>query len=115
MTRLLVSGAASLVVALAACSPEPLSVKGAESRNFTVSRGQELEVILSTVGPGQYDSLPQVSSPALRYLDMSFVGPYTPAGPTQRFRFQAESAGLVTIVFGRSDARPAVVDTVEIQ
>ena len=116
MTRFFPRAAAVLIVlVLTACATEPLAVNGTASHSFRVSRGQELDVTLSTVGPGQYDSLPVISFPALRFIDMAFVGPYTPGGPNQRYRFHAESPGRVTIVFRRSDSRPAVVDTVEVQ
>ena len=116
MTRMFAGAASALIVlVLAACATEPFAVNGTASHNFRVSRGQDLDITLSTVGPGQYDSLPVISFPALRFIDMAFVGPYTPGGPNQRYRFHAESPGRVTILFRRSDSRSAVVDTVEVQ
>jgi len=115
-THFLLCLAAFLSVAqLAACGPEPLVVYGSDVHAFTMSTGQELDITLSTVGPGQYDSLPVISSLALRFVDMSFVGPNTPAGPNQRFRFNAVSSGRATIFFNHSNTTRSVLDTVDVR
>jgi len=80
-----------------------------------VALGQELDITLQTIGPGRYDSLPAISSPAIRFLDMSFVGPAVPAGPTQLFRFKAEARGQAVVSFYQSTVGyPIVIDTVEV-
>lgn len=67
---------------------------------------------LQTVGPGEYESPPSVSSPALRFLDESLVSPSVPAGPTQLFRFRAEARGTAVVTFYDTGDDPTVEDTV---
>ncbi len=100
---------------LAACGTEPLAVSGSPNRTLFVALGQELDLTLQTVGPGEYQSPPTVSSPSIRFLDVAFVGPAVPAGPTQRFRFQAEAPGEAIILFQHSGSNPPVSDTVEVR
>ena len=104
-----------VAVLLAACGDEPFAVNGLPSRSLFVDVGQELDITLGTAGPGQYDSLPTISSSAIRFLDMTFVGPFVPAGPRQRFRFKAEAAGRAIISFQHSERSPSVTDTVEVR
>ncbi len=85
---------------------------GATDRTITVGLGQEVRITLQTIGPGNYDSLPALSSTAVRFLDMAYLGPFVPAGPTQLFRFSAVARGTTIIVFHSSDMNPAVQDTV---
>ena len=87
---------------------EPLS----RGQTIEVPAGQELAITLQTVGSGAYDSLPRISSSAVHFVDASFVPPYVPAGPTQRFRFQASAPGTAIIRFHHSGDNPAVIDTV---
>ena len=101
------------ILLLVACS-EPLSLDGIPSRTFSVRVGQELDLTLQTVGPGTYQSPPTISSSSLRFLDMTFVGPPVPAGPTQRYRFKAEAPGHAVILFQHSGNNLAVSDTVEV-
>ena len=91
---------ASLLFATLSCGTNPVSVsiKGA-SQSFTVPAGTKFSVTLQTIGPGEYASPPTVSSGAVQFLDVSLVGPYVPAGPTQQFRFNATTRGNAIIVF----------------
>jgi hypothetical protein len=102
------------VLSLAACRQEPLAVSGSATHTLTAMRGQEVDVTLSTVGPGQYDSLPSITGLAVRFLDMSFVGPFLPSGPTQKFRFQAAFTGQATIVFRHTESRPEAIYVVDV-
>lgn len=70
-------------------NPVSVSIKGSNSQTFIVPAGSEFTVTLGTVGPGEYSSPPTVSSEVVQFLDVSLVGPYVPAGPTQRFHFSA--------------------------
>ena len=99
---------------LAACGLEPLAVNGSPSRTLSLVVGQELDLTLQTIGPGEYESPPTLSSPSIRFLDVAFVTPTVPAGPTQRFRFKAEAPGQTIILFLHSGSNPAVSDTVEV-
>lgn len=86
------------------------------SRTVSVAVGQELRITLGNVG-SQYESPPQISSAALTFLGVEVIPPFTPAGPTQQFRFKAVSTGRVIVDFHRvfSDALESFVeDTVQI-
>ncbi|HZH42339.1 MAG TPA: hypothetical protein VFD85_15095 [Gemmatimonadales bacterium] len=101
---------------LTACgADQALSVNGITTHTLSVAVGQELDLMLSTVGPGQYSSPPLVSSSAVRFLDDSIVGPFTPGGPTQRFRFQAAVHGQAVVTFTHTGGNPTVQDTVNVQ
>jgi len=100
---------------LAACraaSPALVSLTGAIGHTVSVGVGDEIRITLQTVGPGEYSNPPAVSSPAVRFLDVSLVAPYVPAGPTQRFRFRADERGQAVITFRHSGIDPTVEDTV---
>lgn len=106
----------ALILFLGACGAEPaapaLTIYPGES--VTVSPGQEFDITLQTVGPGVYDSVPDVSTAAVRFLDSSSVPPYLPAGPTQRFRFRALTLGRAIITFHHT-AAAQIRDTVEVR
>ena len=88
---------------------------GETNRSVTADVGQQIEITLRTVGPrGQYDSLPALSTDAVRFVDMSYVDP-VPAGPTQRFRFVAVARGRAVIIFRHTDALLTVEDTVNVR
>ena len=105
----LITGAA---VMLAACGKDPLSVSGAQARTFTIAVGQELDLTVGTVGPGEYKTPPTISSAALRFLDATIVGPNVPAGPRQLFRFRGASRGTALVVIEHSGSNPTIRDTV---
>jgi hypothetical protein len=100
---------------LAACGPEPLAQSGVPSKTLSVVVGQKLDLKLQTIGPGEYASPPAISSPAIRFLGVAYVSPFVPAGPTQRFSFQAVAPGVAIIVFHHTDQNPTVEDTVELR
>ena len=88
------------------------------SQAISVRVGQEISITLGNVGPGTYASPPQISSSVVTYLGVDVVPPYTPAGPNQRFRFNAATPGRAIVEFRRTlgDATLAVVqDTVEVR
>jgi hypothetical protein len=95
-----------------ACSKGPLEVRGSQSQTFRIAVGQELDLTVGTVGPGEYKAPPTISSNALRFLDVQFVGPYTPGGPNQLFRFRGQSRGTVLVEIEHSGNNPTIVDTV---
>src|SRR4051812_8851233 len=85
---------------LAACNSDDLvSARATPDRMLSLSVGQELDLTLQTVGPGEYISPPAISSAAVHFLDVSLVSPAVPAGPTQRFRFRAEAPGQAVLTF----------------
>jgi hypothetical protein len=77
--------------------------------------GQQVNITLGTVGPGQYDSIPAVSSTAVRFIDASFVGPAIPSGPQQLFRFTGQTTGVAIITFRHTGMNPTVVDTIAVR
>ena len=105
---------ALIALSVAACA-EPLSFRGSEGRTVTASLGQEVRITLGTVGPGAYESPPAVSSLVVHFLDMAYVGPAVPSGPTQEFRFQAVAVGRAIITFHHSGNNPTVSDTVDVR
>jgi hypothetical protein len=89
---------------LCACTASGIVDVPADGRSQTIAAaiGQEVDVTLGNVGPAIYVSPPMISSGAVTYLGVEIVPPYTPGGPTQRFRFKATSAGLAILTFQRT-------------
>lgn len=113
VSRMAVAGSLALLVTPSACrSDRIVSVPDRVSRTVSIAVGQELHVTLGTVGPGAYDSLPAISSPALRFLDMTYPAAQVPAGPTQLFRFIAAARGTAIVSFHHSGTNPPIQDTV---
>lgn len=100
---------------LAACSTDPLAVSGSQGQTITLAVRQELDLTVGTVGPGEYQSPPAISSPALRFLHESVVPPPLPSGVRQQFRFRAVGPGTALIVITHSGGNPTIQDTVIIQ
>ena len=71
-------------------------------KQATVSVGQEVDLVLQTVGPGEYGD-PVLSSNALRFVDMTIQPPFNPGGPRQRFRFTAVSPGTESLHIPHSE------------
>lgn len=92
----------------------PLEANGFPSRSFSIEAGQELELTLGTTGPGEYASPPDISSPAVRFLDVRVVGPPTPGGARQRFRFKGIAPGVAVIVFHNAEQNRTVEDTINV-
>jgi hypothetical protein len=92
----------------------PLEANGSSGGSFSIEAGQELELTLGTTGPGEYGSPPDISSPALRFLDVRVVGPFTPGGARQRFRFKGMAPGVAVIVFHNAVQDRTVEDTVNV-
>jgi hypothetical protein len=95
--------------------PVSVSVKGNTSQSLTVPAGAQFSVTLQTIGPGEYNSPPMVSTAAVHFLDVSQVDPTVPAGPTQRFRFAAKTRGEAIIVFQHTGNNRTVEDTVDVR
>ncbi|HEX8850518.1 MAG TPA: hypothetical protein VF761_13385 [Gemmatimonadaceae bacterium] len=91
---------------------------GGRNQTIVAVQGQEIAVTLGNVGPATYASPPAISSSALTFLGVEVVPPYTPAGPTQRFRFRAVRAGQAIVTFRRvlGDSLVSVVeDTIRVR
>jgi hypothetical protein len=91
-----------------------VSANGVSQRMISAAVGQEVDLTLGTVGPGEYASPPVISAPALRFVDVSYVSPYVPAGPRQLFRFTATAPGRFIISFQHTGHSPAIQDTVDV-
>lgn len=115
MKALLICAVLATATRLAACATEPLTVRSTQGQTLTLSVGQELNLKVGTVGPGEYAAPPSISSPVLRFLDAKVVPPYLPSGPTQLFRFQAEARGSALVVITHSGDNPTIQDTVVIR
>lgn len=106
------------VLLFAACdgeNPVSITIMGSDSQSVTVPAGTEFSVTLQTVGPGEYSSPPAISSDAVRFVTVSLVSPYVPAGPTQRFQFAAMTRGKAVIVFQHTGNDREVQDTVDVR
>jgi hypothetical protein len=104
-----------LIVALVLLGCQgPLEADGSPSHTLTIKTGRELELTLYTTGPGAYASPPLVSSAAVRFLDVRLGAP-NPAGPIQRFRFEAVRPGVAVIVFQHTAQGLTIEDTVNVQ
>ena len=100
---------------LTGCVTEPVAIEGSESQVLSIVVGQELHVTLQTIGPGEYESPPSVSSPSLRFVSVALVSSRVPAGPSQQFRFVGEARGQAIVVFRHSGNNPTVTDTVYVR
>src|SRR4051812_21714957 len=95
-------GACVALVVLAGCGADKIVFVDSASRTATAQVGQEVEITLGNVGPGEYESPPTMSSAILTYLGVDVVAPFNPGGPNQRFRFRAVSAGQTVVHFRRT-------------
>ncbi|MFL5494537.1 MAG: hypothetical protein ACJ8DC_09165 [Gemmatimonadales bacterium] len=100
---------------LTRCGSEALEVNGGAGRTFAVAAGQELDIRLQNIGPGEYRAPPAISSGAIKFLDVSVVGPPVPAGETQLFRFRAITPGRSLVTFRHTEQSAVVIDTVEVR
>ena len=67
-------------------------------------------------GSNPYDSIPQISSPAVRFLDVTESDSLiNPAGPNQLYRFEAQAPGRATITFRTSGTSVVVSNVVEVR
>ena len=101
-------------LSLVGCGQTPLEENGLPSHTLSIKAGRALELTLQTIGPGEYASPPLVSSTAVRFVDVRRVTPAVPAGPTQRFRFEAVERGVAVIVFHHTGQGPTVEDTINV-
>lgn len=99
------------LIGLSGCGSDLLAVMDDSSQSISLTVGQELDLTLGTVGPGTYQS-PTISSDAVEFLGDSLVGPNSPAGARQLFRFQGVATGSAIIVLTHSGDQPTITDTV---
>lgn len=88
-------------------------------RTISAAPGDEIEITLQTIGPGQY-LMPTVAGPILSLGEFA-PAVQNPGGPTQIFRFQAVAVGRgeIRITHTISDPRapqtPAFAIVVEVR
>ncbi len=66
-------------------------------RLLSVGLRDEIDVTLQTIGPGQYDEHPTVSSSAVVLSKVSLPAAQNPGGPRQLFQFTAAAGGRAVI------------------
>jgi hypothetical protein len=88
---------------------------GDNGRLLSVRSGDEIRVTLQTIGPGQYDELPSVSSPAVVFLRVSILTPPNPAGPRQLFEFRAVAAGHAVVSIPHTGQNPRFEITIDVR
>jgi len=106
-----------MVAVAAACGDNFITTIPTDQRNRSVSvrLGEELDIVLGSVGPG-FNNFPDVSSPALRFIDVDVIPPFNPGGPMQKFRFVAQERGTAIVTFHSFEPFQSVVqDTVEVR
>ncbi len=96
-------------------TPTAVSIASSTSQRISAKVGQEVDIKLQTIGPGAYDSLPSVSSPIAKFVSMSYVGPFVPAGPTQLFKFMAVAPGDAIVDFRNPVQSRTVEDTISVR
>ena len=83
-----------------------------EGETLRVAVGEELELTFQTIGPGEYESPPRISSSALQFLDVTAFRPAPRAGLAQVFRFRGAIPGQAILVIHHSGKSPVISDTV---
>jgi hypothetical protein len=110
------------VAALASCQgaakdseASVVELSGANAgENVDVARGDEIDLQLQTIGPGEYET-PSISSDAVRFVGVSYVTPAVPGGPTQLFQFEAAQSGHAQISIPSSGAGPAFTVDIDVR
>ena len=126
MTRFLIHSSVGIAILLfAGCHDvggnQSVAANADTSQPIILAPGQELDLTLGTVGPGEYQGPPAISSSAVLFLaEEPGACPCTPAGATQLFRFKGETPGEAIITIQHSGSvRPGgdlpAIDTVEVR
>lgn len=106
---------ATMLTCLGACAPTTIDATAART---VASVGQEVDITLQNVGPGEFETPPKVSLSAVHYVTVVLATPYVPAGETQRFSFVAARPGRAIVTFqetGSSFGNGTAVDTIDVQ
>ncbi|MBN1652172.1 MAG: hypothetical protein JXA30_00170 [Deltaproteobacteria bacterium] len=75
----------------------PILLDGTDSGgSILVSVGQELQIILQTIGPGRY-GVPETTSSTVQFIGEGDAGLQNPGGPRQVFRFYGVEPGEAEI------------------
>jgi hypothetical protein len=104
---ILTTGVAAVALS-AAChsSGSRVSLTNSDNgRSLAVAVGDEIDVTLQTIGPGQYGK-PAVSSGSVRFLGGSSPGAPNPFGARQPLRFEVVAAGRADVTILHTDELP---------
>lgn len=82
-------------------APLEISVAGLDA-DISAELGQELDLLLGTVGPGRYGD-PMLTSTGVQFLGVDEPDIGGPAGPVQVFRFRCFAAGTSVIRIPHSE------------
>jgi hypothetical protein len=85
-------------IVICSCGSSPaITLTNADAgRTVALHSGEEVDVELQTIGPGQYGT-PSISSSSVMFIDTSLVPPYNPGGPRQLYRFRTASVGAAEV------------------
>lgn len=82
---------------------------------LSVTLGDEIHVTLQTIGPGEYQELPDISSSAVALVTVTRPLPPNPAGPRQVFQFKAVARGRAVISIVHTSQNPRFGITVDVR
>ena len=102
LSRLNLAVALSAALATSAChlfESNPVEVNGGAATSFSIALGQEIDIFLQTIGPGEYGAPPTVNGSAITFLEVTPGGLNDPGGPTQLFHFRGVEPGTAIITF----------------
>jgi hypothetical protein len=83
-------------------------------RVLSVRLGDEIDLALQTIGPGEYER-PNVSSSAVVFLGVSLLTPPNPGGPRQLFQFRVVAVGHADISLPHTGQNPRFGITVDVR
>ena len=90
-------GLAAALTGSCSTTPAPIALDNSVGgRVVAVVTGQEADLTLQTLGPGQYGA-PTLSSSSVTFEGMSFSPLQNPGGPRQVYRFRAVASGTSDI------------------
>jgi hypothetical protein len=100
------AGVASLLAFGCHSSRDRINLNNSDSgRSLAVAVGDEIDVTLQTIGPGQFGS-PVLSSGSLRFLGESSPDAPNPGGARQLFRFEAAASGRAEVTIPHTRDSP---------
>ena len=107
---------AAAAISTISCSAVTATLEpGDASHRLTVQRGQRVDIVLQTIGSGEYDTPPQIVPAILDFLGVAEDGPPNPGGLRQRFSFRASARGDATVTFTHTETNSRVQDTVTVR
>jgi len=115
--RFILLGLSLPILTLAACASDHIVGVDGDPQAVVVTVGDELDITLGNPSSslGQYAVPPKLTSSILVFIGELPVSPSTISGPSQRFRFQAQSTGSTVVTFQRmlgDSLVSSVVDTI---